>query len=277
MRPRSRHWSWVAVAVATLFAVLVAGCSAETSINVANAPVATDPPAIPTAAPTTAVPTPAPPTPEPPTAVPEPTATAVPAPTPLPTVTPEPTAEPTPAPQQGFLGDIPEIADLPFGGPSYSDYVDLVDEEGLIVVTVPADWNDIDDSTWNYDGDLIGPALSAAVSLDGFRDAWGTPGVFLGASDQLPFGTTEEFLDALTFFGDECTYDGRRGYNDGLYVGLYDVYVQCGPEKSAFLQIVAAPEDGSFLMNVQLLAVTHKDWVAVERAIETFFADVPAA
>ena len=59
-----------------------------------------------------------------------------------------------------------------------------------------------------------------------------------------------------------------------LIAGLFDAYVKCGPEQSAFLQVIAAPADGSYLVEAQFLIATDADWLAVERAINTFTANV---
>jgi hypothetical protein len=47
---------------------------------------------------------------------------------------------------------------------------------------------------------------------------------------------------------DECaTYDGRFDYDDGVYVGLYDRWSDCGGVGASAVIVAAEPADGSFL------------------------------
>lgn len=258
------------VARFVLVGFVAVGCSAEPTLvsDTATAPAPT-PIVTPAPPPTVAfAPTPVPTAPPLPTPVPEPTATA----DPEPTSTPGPFLEDLVASLEG----VRTAANLEPGDTVYLDFVDITDAEGLISVTVPAEWTDIDGSSWGYQGNLIGPAVSASPDLDAFFDAWGTPGLFIAASDEITDIGVEGFLDESSF-DDECVHEGRHPYDDGLYIGLFDAYIQCGPEESVLLQIVAAPPDGAYLVQAQFLIAFDADWLAVERAINTFTAQVAVA
>ena len=102
------------------------------------------------------------------------------------------------------------------------------------------------------------------------------PGVFVGASGTLPFDTVEDFLDSVSF-DESCTYEGRRDYDDGVYLGRFDLYVDCGPERSTLVQIAAAPESGAYLIEVQMIAANENDWDAIATVIDTFLAELPVS
>jgi serine protease Do len=165
---------------------------------------------------------------------------------------------------------------LPPGDP-YGDYVDLTDDTGRITVTVPAAWSDTLGSAWERDGEEIGVALSASPDRDAFYDTWGMPGLFLGSSDRV--GSITGYLDA-TDFGGSCAYEGRFDYEDPLYAGQFDRWVDCGPEGSVFEMLAVLPlevyerdgpdVEGLDLIVVEIIMVTEADREAAERIYDTF-------
>jgi hypothetical protein len=179
------------------------------------------------------------------------------------------TSTTTPAdPTQPTSGTTSETTAGTTTGDSYTAYTDLIDDSGQIQVSVPIEWTDIDTSGWSRGGEHVGPAALAAPDLPAWRAEWGTPGLFIGASDSLG-ETTETILDGERW-DTSCTYQGRDAYDDGLYVGHYDLYADCGDELSVFIVIAAEPPDGSFLIYVQIVIVADRDWDAADEIIRTF-------
>ena len=150
----------------------------------------------------------------------------------------------------------------------YTDYTLITDDSGSVQVSVPTEWSDVDGSAWNRGGDDLGPALTAAPSLDAWRSTWGTPGVFIGASATLG-QTPEEVLDDLSF-ADSCDYVSRDDYEDVLYKGKFDLYENCGPEGSTFIVVAARPPDDAFVILVEIVIVTERDLAAADEVIGTF-------
>ncbi len=155
--------------------------------------------------------------------------------------------------------------------PPYESYVQITDDSGVITVSVPAEWSDVRGVEWSLGGEFVGPALSASPDLAAFEAEWGTPGVFLAASDQLDVAGGE-LLDALDFSGD-CVYIDRLDYDDGVYVGKFDDWEECGAEGSSFLVVAAEPADGSFTILVQILIVDERDFDAADEIINTFLVE----
>ncbi|MCB0256162.1 MAG: trypsin-like peptidase domain-containing protein, partial [Anaerolineae bacterium] len=109
--------------------------------------------------------------------------------------------------------------------PAAYEYVTLVDDENAIQFEVPTAWDDTDGSTWLFDDQLVGSALSASPNYDEFLSTYGTPGVFFGASAVLTQRfTVDSLLDRFKGNNNEldCTYEGRDSYEDALYTGQYD-------------------------------------------------------
>jgi serine protease Do len=155
-------------------------------------------------------------------------------------------------------------------GTAYTDYVEIFNDSEVIKMEVPSEWTDVDGRDWAPDDEVVGPALSAAPDLDGYYETYDTPGVFFAASKVYAQQYDEEsFLDSYEHYS-ACTYDGRYEYDDGLYTGFYDLYTDCDAAKSIIIRLAAVPEDRSFLMYVNVQAVSEADLDALDRILATF-------
>ncbi|MEE8331791.1 MAG: hypothetical protein V3R84_08465 [Acidimicrobiia bacterium] len=166
-------------------------------------------------------------------------------------------------------------ADLP-AADAYFDFIEFTDDSGAITVTAPEAWTDVNGVSWDFnDLTAIGPALSVAPDLEAWISGWGTPGFFIAASTEL--GITPVELLADEDFSGACDYAGTEDYNDGFYVGLMDVWQNCGDEGSRFLVVAAQPPDGSYIVLVQIVEVTEADVGAADQILLSFFVDGPIA
>ncbi len=155
-------------------------------------------------------------------------------------------------------------------GGSYSEYVSVRDDSGMLQMSVPVEWSDIDGTPWTFEDEEAGPSLNASVDVDGFYDNWTTPGAFLGASTSLRATyDPKSFLDQFDL-SDSCTYDGRSDYSDELYTGAYDSYSNCGGTGTSFLVLVVEPESQGVLIILQVQMVTAADQEALQRILESF-------
>jgi hypothetical protein len=159
---------------------------------------------------------------------PPPTETPLPPP---PTDTSEP-SRPTSAPTTEAPPPPPDTTSLPANCVESGDigYISCYDDTGSIVMDVPDYWLDVNGGEWEYDGQIIGVAISAAPDLDDYNSYFDAEGVFFGASDTFALiGGYVQFLDYYTdIYIDDCDLVGRFDYNDGVYRGKYDEYENCG-------------------------------------------------
>ncbi len=160
-------------------------------------------------------------------------------------------------------------------GPSYTEYVEITDESSSVFVSVPAEWSDTLGVPWEFNGELVGPALGAAPDYAAWQSGWGTPGVFISASRELG-GSVEDMLE-FNDFSSACTYVDRIDYDDGFYTGLMDLWETCGDEGSTFLVIAATPPEEDYLTLVQLVIVSDADWDAADEIVRTFNVIDPQA
>ena len=140
-------------------------------------------------------------------------------------------------------------------------------------MSVPAAWADIDGRLWESTfatgtDELIGPGLTASPDIEAYVSSWSMPGVFVGASPMITL-TPAEMIDQYDFTN-ACTFAGRYDYDDGLYLGVYDEYVDCGDAGSEMYQIVAAPQPQTRIASVQIQIVTEADREAASQIIGTW-------
>ncbi len=187
------------------------------------------------------------PTPLPPKASPTlaPTYTPYPTYTPAPTRTRVPTEPPTPTATS--IADVPPTqVDATFPdlcqSSKVSGFITCSDDSGNITVDVPDRWKEVNGTSWTYDGENIGVAISAAPSLSDFENNYDSEGLFFGASPTLAQSRGYvEILDAYAApYQKDCTWVDRYEYNDGVYWGKYDRYTDCGGTKGYDTYLLSA-------------------------------------
>lgn len=222
-----------------------------------------------------ATPTSAPPTKTPtiaPTYTPYPTYTPAPSPTNVPIASPAPTetsVSQAPPTDTGSTTPINCVASTTSG------YNTCVDDTGNIQVDVPDYWTDVNGSTWTYNGQDIGVAISAAPSLSDFQNYFDAEGVFFGASGTFAqiIGHVE-LLDYYTMaYRGSCKYVGRSNYDDGVYRGKYDQYSNCGGEGGYDAYVLGARdiEDPSTKLILVEIQIYPNDSATVEQIWGTFY------
>jgi len=158
------------------------------------------------------------------------------------------------------------------GSALYNEYIEVTDDSGLLSMQIPLEWSaDVDGANrLDENGNYLASSVQASSNLDDFWGTYSTPGVAFYASDILAQEyTTASLLDELA---EEysCTYDGRYEYDDGLYTGLYDLYVDCGDVNSVIIELAAEPAHQEFLMYLVIQAVNDADLEALQQILDTF-------
>lgn len=150
------------------------------------------------------------------------------------------------------------------------EYTEVYDDDGILVMQIPTIWADIDGRGWDIGGEIIGPGIAAAPNLDGFYTSWDVAGVFFGASDVLlETIAPSDLLESVDFTG-TCTYDGRSDYEDTVYTGAYDVWLDCGGTATAIVILEAYPATQDFVVFVQIQVVSDADLEALDVILASF-------
>ncbi|MBE2198856.1 MAG: serine protease [Anaerolinea sp.] len=151
---------------------------------------------------------------------------------------------------------------------AYSGYVTISDDTGAMQMSVPVEWQQIDGTSWQWEGQEAGPSLTAAPDINALFNSWSVPGVFFGATNQLNM-TVEELLNSVDYTG-QCTYDGRSPYQDEVYTGQYDFWYGCGDESAMILILAVQPADGSYTALVLIQMLTQADLEAADQILASF-------
>ncbi len=157
------------------------------------------------------------------------------------------------------------------GSGEYASYMSVMDDTGTIVASVPSEWSDINGEPYYDDNGYFYYDVTASRNLDDFWNSWTTPGVRVTASWDLAMTeTTTSMLNALQDnYTGGCTYYGRESYQDPVFTGEYDIYINCGGS-STVVVLAAYPDDGSYIIIVQFLAVADRDFTALDEVLNTF-------
>lgn len=163
-----------------------------------------------------------------------------------------------------------ELGDEVAGSSATYAYMDVFDDDGLLYMQIPTAWSDVGGAAWEEEGRVVGNAIRAAPSLDGYYETWTTPGVFFGASAVLTQELEPGDLLNSTDFSGECFYDGTYDYEDAVYAGAYDVWVDCGGVGTTFVVLEAYPASLEFVALIQIQIVSDADLEALDTILATF-------
>jgi serine protease Do len=148
-----------------------------------------------------------------------------------------------------------------------TEYTELVDDTGTIVVRVPSNWTDVSTAP----EDLLGngtqsPAIVASPDQSAFENDTG-PGVIVAFLDSVGSFDLDELLDGGVA-DSTCTESGRSDYADGAFTGRY-AELDCGTVVG--LLLVANPDDDpSSIMLVAAAAASQADLRAIDEILASF-------
>lgn len=156
--------------------------------------------------------------------------------------------------------------------PELDAYASITDETGVLRVEVPREWSDTTGEPWIFELNEVGPGILAAPDLEAWTSSDAAPGMFFGASSTLVGEyDAEEVLDR--FYDDAvdgCEYVGREPYDARGFAGYKDVWSNCGGAGTRLVQVAATPEDGSFLLTVQIGITVETDPRVEQRILDSF-------
>ena len=156
-------------------------------------------------------------------------------------------------------------------GPLAYTYTTVTDDSGLISVSIPTAWSDVD-GTYN---DNFGPSVWAAPNIEAWRNSWNVPGIIVESSAELTSADIPDLLAGADLSG-VCVDYGATDYDDGLYFGILQIYGECGGTDTYYVILAATPIDPSldYLVRVEIQAVTEADLDAADEALNTFIANI---
>ncbi|WP_051062814.1 S1C family serine protease [Ilumatobacter nonamiensis] len=153
-------------------------------------------------------------------------------------------------------------------GADYDDYMSIEDDSGTITVSVPTAWNDVSGASTDLGDGLASPSIIASPSIAEYNATWTTPGMEFLASPTLTQYTAGELLDLAA--PTECTSQGRDDYDDGFFVGQFEVFTDCGATSTQFYVVASTSNDGAYGVLVAVQVVSDADLDALDNILGSF-------
>ena len=158
--------------------------------------------------------------------------------------------------------------------PAAYTYTRVGVNDGAIVTEIPTDWSDVTRGNWNVDGTTIGYKIGASTDYATWVEGFTVPGLFMGVSAQMADTDVDQYLDD-NMFKESCTYEARKDFDFGGYVGKFDLYRECDGTGNSFVQVAVKPADASYFVLVQFVALNDRDYTAADHSIETLVVRGP--
>lgn len=151
------------------------------------------------------------------------------------------------------------------------DYTTVSDDSGLISVSIPTAWTQVDGSP-NPD---FGASIWASPDIQAWQESWAVPGIIVESSADFTSADIPGLL-AQRDLSEVCEDLGAEDYDDGLYAGTLQVWGNCGGTGTYYVILAASPLDPAqdYLIRVEVQAVDSRDLEAADEALATFIANV---
>lgn len=152
-------------------------------------------------------------------------------------------------------------------GTAYSSYVDVTDDTGSITVAIPAEWASVDGAPIDIGG-VSSPSITASTDVATYRQSWEVPGMEFIASSSLLQYTPQDMLGLVA--PADCVSEGGDAYDDGFFVGQYEVFGQCGGTGTKFYLVATHSADGAYGVLVAVQVVSDADLEALDAVLGSF-------
>lgn len=196
---------------------------------------------------------------------------------------PAPTETPKPEPDFGTIGESPVPietgAPIEPVEPDTAGYTAVFDDLGVLTVTVPDDWTDVNGVPFTTDAGQEWASITVAPDVQGYLDSWDVSGLEIAAT-AAPGATQDQvrgLLDSITGIYDTCeTVIGEATpYDDGFFQGVESAYEGCGTGDTVAFAIAALSADGSQVVFVRAQITPEYDANEVyEKVAATFDTSV---
>lgn len=149
------------------------------------------------------------------------------------------------------------------GEEEVGSFVTVTDDSGVVSVSVPNTWSDVDGAGFSDAQGNSWLSVTATPDSAGFQSSWATPGVSVAATSAGAMTVDA----ALTLLSDgldaECTpVDLAVDYDDGLYAGKYNSWTQCGGGTADYYVLAATDPSGNLVaVAIQLVSDFDKSTV----------------
>jgi hypothetical protein len=194
---------------------------------------------------------------------------------------PAPTETPKPTPDFGAIGGDETPVPIETGTPiepvepDEDGFTSVVDDLGVLTVTVPDDWTDVNGLPFTTDAGQEWASISVAPDIDGYLTSWSEPGLEIAATAVT--GVNDEgllgLLASISEIYGECgtVVQEASPYDDGFFVGFESAWEDCGASGTSAFAITATNTAGTQAVFVRAQVTSDLDANGIYLAVVNSF------
>ena len=194
---------------------------------------------------------------------------------------PAPVETPKPTPDFGAIGGDETPVPIETGTPiepvepGEAGFIAVVDDLGVLTVTVPDDWTDVNGLPFTTDAGQEWASISVSPDIQGYLDSWSVPGLEIAAT--ATSGVTDDgligLLDSITEIYGSCetVVSQNSPYDDSVFVGYESVFEDCGASDTSAFAITATNAAGTQAVFVRAQITSDLDANAIYLAVVNSF------
>jgi hypothetical protein len=196
---------------------------------------------------------------------------------------PAPVETPKPTPNFGAIGGDESPVPLETGTPiepvepDESGYTAVLDDLGVLTVTVPDDWTDVNGLPFTTDAGQEWASITVAPDIDGYLTSWSESGLEIAATETS--GVDDAgllgLLESISSIYGECdtVVQEASPYDDGFFVGYESAWEGCGGSGTSAFAIVGTNAAGTQAIFVRAQITSDLDaneiYLAVANSFDT--------
>lgn len=196
---------------------------------------------------------------------------------------PAPVETPKPTPNFGAIGGDETPVPIETGTPiepvepGDAGFTSVVDDLGVLTVTVPDDWTDVNGLPFTTDAGQEWASITVAPDIDGYLTTWSESGLEIAAT--AVSGVTDDglldLLSSISSIYGECDtlVQEASPYDDGFFVGFESAWEGCGGSGTSAFAITATNTAGDQAVFVRAQITSDLDaneiYLAVVNSFDT--------
>jgi hypothetical protein len=192
-----------------------------------------------------------------------------------------PVETPKPTPDFGAIGGEETPVPLETGTPiepvepDDSGFTAVLDDLGVLTVSVPDDWTDVNGLPFTTDAGQEWASITVAPDIDGYLTSWSEPGLEIAATETS--GVTDDgligLLASISEIYGECdtVVQENSPYDDGFFVGYESAWEDCGGSGTSAFAITATNAAGTQAVFVRAQITSDLDANAIYLSVVNSF------
>jgi serine protease Do len=184
------------------------------------------------------------------------------------TIVATPVADPTTKPTADPI-DIAKPTNEP--APPDGEFTTVFDDSGIVSVNVPTSWVDLQGGELTNSDGVIFKNVTAATNINEWSSGWTAPGVAVSATQDPNIVIADIIAGTTDGAGAECDPPETGDYDDGLYVGTYAYFENCGGLTTDYVTVVAQDINQTHFIICSIQMVSDEDKSTIRDEILTSF------